>query len=155
MIKADESKEKICMFYASDYHFEMISLPYINKNLKENNNVLVLTENDLNSTIDKLLSMLNLNEEEKNKISKVNWNNNKEEKYKEIELINKNKKETVIFIKGKEKYINDTKKYVADNIDISEIKVVDCYDVNEIKDKAIDISKEYDKILSTAGIEEL
>ena len=28
------TKEKTCAFYASDYHFEMISLPFIEKILK-------------------------------------------------------------------------------------------------------------------------
>ncbi len=39
-------KKKTCAFYASDYHFEMISLPYINKKLDESKEVIVLTENN-------------------------------------------------------------------------------------------------------------
>ena len=39
MMKKNKRKEKICLFFASDYHFEMISLPYINENLKKNKNV--------------------------------------------------------------------------------------------------------------------
>ena len=31
-----ETKEKVCTFFVSDYHFEMVSLPYINKKLEEN-----------------------------------------------------------------------------------------------------------------------
>ncbi len=42
-----ESKEKICSFYASDYHFEMIILPYIEKNLEKNKKIIILTENNL------------------------------------------------------------------------------------------------------------
>ena len=38
MIKENKREEKLCLFFASDYHFEMISLPYINESLKENNN---------------------------------------------------------------------------------------------------------------------
>ena len=34
MLKKDKTKEKNCLFFASDYHFEMISLPYINKSIK-------------------------------------------------------------------------------------------------------------------------
>ena len=37
MVKENKSKEKLCLFFASDYHFEMISLPYINEKLKQNN----------------------------------------------------------------------------------------------------------------------
>lgn len=38
-----ESKENSCAFYASDYHLEMIMLPYINENFKNNKTVYVLS----------------------------------------------------------------------------------------------------------------
>ena len=47
MNKNQETKEKICTFFASDYHFEMISLPYIDKNLEEDKEIIILTENNL------------------------------------------------------------------------------------------------------------
>ena len=54
-----ETKEKICTFFASDYHFEMISLPYIDKKLEENEEIIILTENNLEDTIKTLLSKMN------------------------------------------------------------------------------------------------
>ena len=45
------TKEKTCAFYASDYHFEMISLPFIEKNIEENKEIIILTENNLEDTI--------------------------------------------------------------------------------------------------------
>ena len=39
------TKEKVCAFYASDYHFEMITLPCVYKNLEEKRDVIILTEN--------------------------------------------------------------------------------------------------------------
>ena len=76
MKKEENTKEKICAFYASDYHFEMISLPYINKKMEENNDVVILTENDLEETMQTFLSKINLKEEKKEKILKLNWKNN-------------------------------------------------------------------------------
>ena len=75
MNKNQKTKEKTCAFYASDYHFEMISLPYINESLKKNENVIIMTENNLDSTVDKVLSRINLDEEEKNKLTKIDWKN--------------------------------------------------------------------------------
>ena len=48
-----KKQERICSFYVSDYHFEMITLPYIENEIKQNHNVVILTENDLNETIKK------------------------------------------------------------------------------------------------------
>ena len=46
MLKKDKTKEKNCLFFASDYHFEMISLPYINKSIKKIKEVILITKND-------------------------------------------------------------------------------------------------------------
>ena len=60
------TKEKICAFYASDYHFEMISLPYISKSMDENKEIIILTENDLEDTVKTLISRMNLKDAKKN-----------------------------------------------------------------------------------------
>ena len=39
MLEDSKKEEKLCLFFASDYHFEMISLPYINERLKKDNNI--------------------------------------------------------------------------------------------------------------------
>lgn len=59
--------KKICAFYASDYHFEMISLPYIEENLEKRKEIIILTENDLQDTIKTLISNINI-EEKRNKV---------------------------------------------------------------------------------------
>lgn len=155
MIQEKKNKEKLCLFFASDYHFEMISLPYINENLKQNKNVIVITENNLNESVNKLLSNINLAKEEKEKIEKIDWENNDLNKFKQIKKANQDKKETVIFIKGKENYINSINKNLDNWIDVNDIKIIDCYDISEVHDDVSSIASQYNKILSTSGIEKL
>ena len=155
MHKNQKTKEKTCAFYASDYHFEMISLPYINENLKKDNNVIIMTENDLKGTVDKLLSRVNLNKEEKDKITKIDWKNDDVSKFKEIKSANENGKETIIFVKGKENYINSVNENIKNWIDNVKIKVIDCYDVNDVHEDVGSIAKNYSKVLSTSGVEKL
>ena len=155
MVKENKSKEKLCLFFASDYHFEMISLPYINEKLKQNKNVIIITENDLNNTVDKLLSNINLNKEDKERITKINWENNDLNKFKEIKKANEEGKETVIFVKGKENYIENINKNIENWIKVEDTKVVNCYDINEVQNNVSNIAKKYNKILSTSGIENL
>ena len=47
----NKTKEKICTFFVSDYHFEMKSLPYITKNLEKEKKRIIL-EGDVPSPID-------------------------------------------------------------------------------------------------------
>ncbi len=150
-----DNKEKVCLFFASDYHFEMISLPYINKKLKEDKNVIVITENDLNGSINKLLSNINLNVEDKDKISKIDWNNNNLNKINEIKNAKEIGKETVVFVKGRANYINNINDAIKDLIDIDETNIIDCYDINEVEKDISNIAKNYDRVLSTSGIEKL
>lgn len=63
-----KKQERICSFYVSDYHFEMITLPYIENEIKQNHNVVILTENDLNETIKKVLKNVSLSKKDKEKI---------------------------------------------------------------------------------------
>lgn len=155
MVKENKSREKLCLFFVSDYHFEMISLPYINENLKRNKKVIMVTENDLDGTVDKLLSNINLSKEEKDKITKIDWKNNDANKFKEIKNANEEGKETVIFVKGRENYINNINKNIDNWINVDDMKVIDCYDINEVYNDVSDIAKKYDKILSTSGVEKL
>ena len=155
MIKENKREEKLCLFFASDYHFEMISLPYINEKLKKDNNVIIMTENDLDVTVDKLLSMVNLTQKEKDRITKIDWKNDDVSKFKEIKNANANGKETVILVKGKENYINSVNKNIENWIDINNTKIVDCYDINEVYEDVSNIAKNYNKVLSTSGVEKL
>lgn len=147
-----ETKEKTCVFFASDYHFEMITLPFIEENLRNNKKIIVLTENDLEDTIKNLISKVNLKEEKKEKIFKIDWKNNDLKKFKEIKKEVENKEDLIIFIKGKENYI----KNVNENIEkwtnkINTVKIIDCYDVEEIREHFADVVNNYENVLSTTG----
>ncbi len=147
-----ETKEKTCAFYASDYHFEMISLPFIERNLAENKEIIVLTENNLEDTIKIIIEKVNLQEKNKSNILKINWNNNDLEKFKQIKNNIENNKNITIFIKGKSNYIkninNNIEKWTKNN---NKIKIIDCYDIEEVGSNLNIITSKYKNVLSTAG----
>ena len=150
------TKEKVCAFYASDYHFEMISLPYISKSMEENKDIVILTENNLEDTIGTLVSKINLNEEKKNRILKLDWNNDDLIKFKQISKDSKENKDLVIFIKGKENYIRNVNKNIEKWVTLNNnTKIIDCYEIEEIKEKAKNIADNYDKILGVEGEKEI
>ncbi len=149
-----ESKEKVCCFYVSDYHFEMISLPFIQNNLDENKEIIILTENNLEETIENLIEKINLKEEKKNKIIKINWKNDDKNKLEKIKENNENN--LIVFIKGNKKYIKKTNEKIKNIIDErKKIKIIDCYDMEEISKEIDDIMDRYKKVLSTAGEKEI
>ena len=152
MNKNQKTKDKICSFYTSDYHFEMISLPYINKKIEENKEVIILTENNLENTINKLVSNINLNKDKKYKILHLNWKNDDLNKFKLINKNIENNKNMVVFIKGNENYIKNInkniEKWITEN---AYIQVIDCYNLEEISEKFDEVASNYTKVLSTIG----
>ena len=156
MNKIQKTKEKVCTFYVSDYHFEMKALPYISENLKKEKSITILTENDLEETIRNLMSRTNLNESKKNEILNINWDNNNEEKLKKLKEDIQKEKEILIFIKGKENYIKKTNENLIKYLNnYNKIKIIDCYDMEEIGEKIDNIVEDYNIILNTSGEKEI
>ena len=155
MIKENKREKKLCLFFASDYHFEMISLPYINENLKKNKDVVIMTENDLGNSVDKVISSINLNKEEKNRLNKINWKNDELNKFKDVKNADKEGRELLIFVKGKENYINNMNKNIENWINLRNVEIVDCYDINEVQNNVGEIAKKYDNVLFSSGVEEI
>ena len=143
--------EKVCSFFASDYHFEMITLPYIKESIEKNKKVIVFTENNLETTIDKVLKGMNLDEKMKSKILDIDWGNKDSEKIEDLKKANNENKEILILVKGKEQYIKNIEDRFSKMSNNCETEIIDCYDVNEIGDNTEKIAKNYDKVLNTVG----
>jgi len=154
-MKENERKEKMCLFFASDYHFEMISLPYISKNLDKNKKVIMITQNNLEETVEKVLERTSLENEQKNKIININWKNDDLNKFRQIKSAKDENQETIIFVKGKENYIENMNKNIENWINADNVEIINCYDINEVHNNVNTIAKKHSKVLSTSGIEKL
>ena len=129
LIVENKKIEKICSFYVSDYHLEMVLIPYINEKLSKNEEIEIISEKNLKETVNTLISKMNINEENKKKILELKWDKNEK-----IEL-----KDNMIVI-GTKKYLEEIN-----------IKVVNGFNFEEVKGEMGNIIKEYDKSLNTLG----
>lgn len=151
MLKENKTEDKSCLFYVSDYHFEMIALPYMKKKIENNNQVIVMTQENLEDSMKHLLDKVNLDSDDKKKIEKINWKEKSVEEISEIDTLN-NK---VVFVKGTEKYIKNVNQKINEVSNVQNLQVIDCYDVNNVDESIIDITKDYNSILSTSGLKNL
>lgn len=153
MVKESKNQEKLCMFFASDYHFEMISLPYINENLNKDKKVIVITENDLTNSITELVSKVVLSEEEKNRILMIDWRQNNLNKFRYLkDFYNYDK---IVFIKGSINYINNINENINNWILDNKTQIINCFNIDEVKCDIKNIALKYDKVLFTSGIEKI
>lgn len=144
MIVNDEKNQKICSFYVSDYHLEMMLVPYINKKIENNENVTIETEKDLKETMQTLLSRVNIKEENKQKILNLGWEQNQN---------NNIMSDTNTIIIGSKKYIEDINNKIL-NSNVNNVNVVDCYDFEEVKSEIDNIVDDHNGSLNTLGFKE-
>ena len=95
MITKEQDVNKKCLFCVSDYHLEMILLPYIIEK-KDEYKTIVFTESNLEDSINVLLTKVNLKDEDKEIIKNIDWNKNDSLKFKQIEEIKDNKLNIII-----------------------------------------------------------
>lgn len=146
MITKDFNVKKYGCFYVSDFHLEMILLPYI-KNRLEKSNFLIFTEDNLLSSMKVLLERTNLNENIKRKILNIKyWNGDKE-----YSLLNRKNKNIEIIINGNEKFKNEINDKIK-KINFNNISIIDCYDLNKYKGSIQEIAMQYDGILNTKQV---
>lgn len=139
LIVENKKIEKICSFYVSDYHLEMVLIPYINEKLSKNEEIEIISEKDLRETVNALVSKMNINECNKKKILELNW-----DKSKETEL-----KENIIVV-GTKSYLEKINNQIEEGKE-KNIKVVNCFNFEEVKGDMGNIIKKYDKSLNTLG----
>ena len=135
MVVQNKKLEKTCCFYISEFHLEMILVPYINEKIEEN--ITILTEINLKNTIEILISKMNLKPENKEKILKLGWNGE-----------NKVKENSNIIVIGSRQFIEKTNSKIKN---INTISVLDCYDFEKEKDNINDIAYGYKNMLNTLG----
>ena len=149
--------KKLCNFYVSDLHLSVMLLPYISRQINEDVEITTIFEKLDKQNIETILDKLNV--KNKNEILNINWFNSNKDTYEKIEdtiekSINGNKNITII-IGGNKKYISDNNKsiinYLKEKNTKSNIKIINCYDVEEVGNEMKSIVKEYDGILNTSG----
>lgn len=147
MITKEQDINKKCLFCVSDYHLEMILLPYIIEK-KDEFKTIVFTESNLKETIEILLTKINLKEEDKQIIKRIDWNCNDELKFKQIENAVDNKLNVII--NGNLQYLKMINKRL-ESIN-KDIEIVDCFHIGSPDMDISEISKKYKCILNTRRI---
>lgn len=142
MIIKNRKIEKICNFYVSEFHLEMILVPYLSEKLKEEEPINIISEKNLNQSIQELISKVNLDNNIKKDILKLEWNSS------EIKDIQNNS--NVILI-GTKNFIEKNKNKLID-MNIENLKIIDCYNLEEVEKDIQQIVLTHDKNLNTLGI---
>ena len=134
----------------------MLSLPYIDKKMKNQDEIIILTENNLEESMKTFLSKINFEEEKKKRILKLDWKNNDFEKFKTIKEKMREEKDLIVFIKGKENYIQKINQDIEKcMVEKNHIQLINCYALEEVGEDIERVMNQYKKILRTTGEKEI
>ena len=142
MITKDSKLKRYCCIYVSEFHLELILVPYI-KNKMDKSKIIIFSEKNLDNTIKILLEKINLSEDDKSKILNLNWEGTKEE-----EFYNNIYDEYTFIINGNIDYISKINKKI-DGLKLKNVNIIECFDINEKGVQALEIKGKYDEILNT------
>ena len=133
MVTKEHKLKKLCCFYVSDFHLEMILLPYIKRNIDKSKFV-IFTEKNLSESMHILLDRTNLNLNEKKEILNLNWQATKIENMEEKDFTN-----DTIIINGSREYITKIREIIKGQ----PTNRIDCYNIGEknlnLKEKRYEI----------------
>ena len=134
--------QKICTFFVSEYHLLTIILPYINKTINEEKDVVVILEKDITRSVKKYLKIVDQYDSQKEKILSLDWKKENKEVYQ------KDLSNSEVFIIGSQKFI----KKVNSKLEVKVTsKIIDCYYVSKLE-KIDEIPENYEYVLKTYGI---
>ncbi len=150
--------KKLCNFYVSELHLSVMLLPYISKQINEDVEITTIFENLKKQNVETLLDKLNV--KNKKEILNINWFNSNKNTYENMENtidkeIRSNKRVSII-IGGSKEYVLDNSRRIIEHLESScdndaDIKIINCYNVEEVGSEIKSILQNYDGVLNTSG----
>ena len=143
-MKLNNHIQKICCFYASDWHLTVMLLPYIDKKLKENNSIYMRCQNSIEDKINALVNKLEIKNKEE--ILRLNWNNKVAEDGDDSE-------KKIYIVSGDEQYIRSTNRIIENYYSnrATSIKIINCYEITDNNLNKIVDENGYNVVLNTKG----
>lgn len=145
--------KKYCSFYVSDLHLSVMLMPYINREINEDVEVTTIFEEIERKNFNQVIEKMNIANKEK--FLNINWYNKENLNEKEIKKILGSNKNITIIIGGSKNYIKEINEEIINYIKSTQninktIKIIDCYNVEEIGTEMEVIAQEYEEVLNTA-----
>ncbi len=140
---------KACNFYVSEWHLFAALLPYLKEELEKKNEIIIISQDNLEKGIKELVKRINIKFEEGSNLNNITWLN------KEFALeIREDIKPINIVIQGTIQFIADVNKYLRDNIVnlYREVRIIDCYEIYDSNNMLYNILDEHEFVFNTGGM---
>lgn len=140
---------KACNFYVSEWHLFAALLPYLKEELEKKNEIIIISQDNLEKGIKELVKRINIKFEKGNDLNNITWLG------KELILeIREDIKPLNIVIQGTIQFISEVNKYLkANTINLyREVLIIDCYEIYDSNNMLYNILDEHEFVFNTGGM---
>lgn len=140
---------KACNFYVSEWHLFAALLPYLKEELEKKNEIIIISQDNLEKGIKELVKRINIKFEKGNDLNNITWLG------KELILeIREDIKPLNIVIQGTIQFISEVNKYLKENtINLyREVRIIDCYEIYDSNNMLYNILDEHEFVFNTGGM---
>lgn len=142
---------KACNFYVSQWHLFAALLPYVRDELKKNNKIIFISQDNLEKGLKQLVTKLNLKFENKNGINDVIW---LDENF--VMELKEELRPVTIVVQGTVNFIKEINTYIESNLKklYRKVTIINCYEIYDTNEMLYNILDEHDFVFNTAGMNE-
>lgn len=140
---------KACNFYVSEWHLFAALLPYLKEELAKKNEIVIISQDNLEKGIKELVKRINIKFEENNGLDSITWLD------RDFALeIRENIKPVNIIVQGTMQFIEKVNKYLKNNmINIyREVRIIDCYEIYDSNNMLYNILDKHEFVFNTGGM---
>lgn len=140
---------KACNFYVSEWHLFAALLPYIREELSKKNEIIIISQDNLEKGIKDLVKKVNIKFENEEGLNDVKWLG------KEFVLeMREDIKPLNIVVQGTMEFIAEVNKCLKDNMInlYREVRIIDCYEIYDSNAMLYNILDEHDNVFNTGGM---
>ncbi|MBO5143843.1 MAG: hypothetical protein J6C46_12790 [Clostridia bacterium] len=140
---------KACNFYVSEWHLYAAMLPFVRDELKYENKVIIISQDNLMTGLNKLIDKIDIKFYNSNGINDIRWIRDIEELD-----INSGINPTNIFIQGTIDYINEMEFCLKEKFKnvYREVRIINCYELYDSNNSLYEILDKHDYVFNTGGL---
>lgn len=140
---------KACNFYVSEWHLLAAMLPFVRDELKFENQVIIISQDNLKKGILNLIQKINVQFYNTNGIHDVVWFRD----YEELEIENEVNPSN-IFIQGTIEFIDEANQYLEEKFRkiYREVRIINCYELYDSNNFLYEILNKHDYVFNTGGL---
>lgn len=141
---------KACNFYVSEWHLFAALLPYLKEELKNNNKIIMISQDKLENGLKELVDRINIKFENENGINDITWINEDC-----IDSIKNECTKASVIVQGTYEFIEGVNKLLDDRLfDLyKECTIINCYDVFDTNSMFHNILQKHDFVFNTGGLQ--